>query len=72
MREILPRAPTGPPELISPAALGELSRRLPSELAVQNFAPSRNGLVGNSSGPELRNFAASGACGTPRSHRAGG
>src|SRR5688572_7505096 len=61
MHEILPRAPSGPPELISPAVFGELSRRLPSELAVQNFAPSRNGLVGNSSGPEFRSLAALGA-----------
>src|SRR3954466_12770164 len=48
MQEILPRAPTGPPEFTSPAALGELSRRLPSDCEVQNFLPSRNGLVGSS------------------------
>src|SRR6476620_8763386 len=48
MQEILPLLPTGPAELISPAAFGELSRLLPSEFEVQNFLPSRNGLVGNS------------------------
>jgi hypothetical protein len=32
MHAILPLAPTGPPELISPAEFGELSRRFPSEL----------------------------------------
>src|SRR5688572_15542025 len=64
MQEILPRAPTGPPELISPALFGELSRRLPSELAVQKVLPRRNGLVGNSSGPVLRSFVT--ACGALR------
>src|SRR4051794_1715123 len=49
MQEILPRL--GPAGLISPAVLGELSRRLPSELAVQNLLPERNGLVGSSRGP---------------------
>jgi hypothetical protein len=48
MQEILPLLPAGPPALISPDALGELSRRSPSEFAVQNFLPDRNGLVGNS------------------------
>ena len=61
MHEILPRAPTGPPELISPALFGELSRRLPSELVVQNWRPLRTGLVGNSSGPPLRSCPAPGA-----------
>src|SRR5687767_13397913 len=60
MQEILPRAPSGPPELISPAVFGELSRRLPSELAVQNVVPTRKGLVGNSSGPELRSPSTAG------------
>ena len=32
---------------------GELSRRLPSELVVQNVRPARTGLVGNSSGPRV-------------------
>src|SRR5438105_12215951 len=48
MHEIFPLVPTGPPALISPAARGELSRRSPSELAVQNVVPLTNGLVGNS------------------------
>src|SRR5712671_2987586 len=47
MQEILPRLAPAPP-LISPSVLGELSRRSPSEFAVQNNFPSRNGLVGNS------------------------
>src|SRR5262245_11580483 len=46
MQEILPRL--GPFGLISPAVLGELSRRLPSDWEVQNTFPVRNGLVGNS------------------------
>src|SRR5687768_11094868 len=45
MQEILPRAPA-PAWLTSPAVLGELSRRLPSEFAVQKVLPERNGLVG--------------------------
>src|SRR5262245_11331219 len=48
MQEILPLLPTAPAELISPEEFGELSRLLPSEREVQNFLPSRNGLVGNS------------------------
>ena len=48
MHEIFPRAPTGPPELISPALFGELSRRFPSELATHSLWPLRNGLVGSS------------------------
>src|SRR5690242_13574466 len=47
MQEILPRFAPEPP-LISPAARGELSRRSPSELAVQKSEPIRNGLVGSS------------------------
>src|SRR5258706_12752481 len=54
MHEILPTS--GPAGLISPAVLGTLSRRLPSELAVQNLWPRRKGLVGVSSGPGLRRF----------------
>ena len=38
----------GPAGLTSPAVLGELSRRLPSDWDVQNNFPVRNGLVGNS------------------------
>src|SRR5215471_4339565 len=49
MQEIFPRAPTGPLELIWPALLGALSRRLLSDCDVQNCLPSKNGLVGNSS-----------------------
>jgi hypothetical protein len=41
-----------------PALLGELSRRLASELAVQNLLFSSTGLVLNSSGPELRRLVA--------------
>src|SRR4051812_13927069 len=51
MQEILPRLSEVGALLISPAAFGELSRRLPSEFAVQNFLPIRTGLVGSSSGP---------------------
>src|SRR5688572_11876536 len=54
MQEILPRGAPG--LLSSPAVLGELSRRLPSEFDVQNFRPDRNGLVGVSSGPPLRSL----------------
>src|SRR5204863_8900813 len=50
MQEILPAPRAG----ISPGAFGELSRRLPSELAVQNLSPSKKGLVGVSRGPVLR------------------
>src|SRR4030095_6778390 len=46
MQEILPTL--DPIGLISPAVLGELSRRLPSDWDVQNSFPIRNGLVGNS------------------------
>src|SRR5215510_16287745 len=46
MHDILPKSAPAPP--ISPALLGELSRLLLSLLAVQNFVPERNGLVGNS------------------------
>src|SRR4051812_27950531 len=53
MQEILPRLSEVGALLISPAAFGELSRRLPSEFAVQNFLPARTGLVGSSSGPEF-------------------
>src|SRR5882724_10102109 len=59
MQEIFPTS--GPAGLISPAVLGALSRRLPSELAVQNLCPSRKGLVGVSSGPSLRRFATLGS-----------
>ena len=38
----------GPAGLTSPAVLGELSRRLPSDWDVQNSLPVINGLVGNS------------------------
>src|SRR5438105_2317545 len=54
MQEILPRGCPLPP--ISPAVLGELSRRLPSEFAVQNLWPTSTGLVGVSRGPVLRNL----------------
>ena len=46
MQEILPRI--AEPGTISPPVLGELSRRLPSDIDVQNTFPVRNGLVGNS------------------------
>src|SRR5688572_14710007 len=60
MQEILPRF--GPAGVISPAVLGELSRRSPSEFDVQSLRPARNGLAGLSSGPRLRNsVVASGA-----------
>src|SRR5882672_7862157 len=52
MQEILPAPRAG----ISPGAFGELSRRLPSELAVQSLSLSKKGLVGVSSGPVLRNL----------------
>src|SRR5262245_30340277 len=48
MHEILPLVSTAPLALSSPVVLGELSRRLPSELAVQNLLPASTGLVGNS------------------------
>ena len=38
----------GPAGLTSPAVLGELSRRLPSDWDVQKTFPLRKGLVGNS------------------------
>src|SRR4030095_14964250 len=50
--EIFPRA--GPAGVISPAVFGKLSRRLPSEFAVQMVFPMTTGLVGVSSGPTLR------------------
>jgi hypothetical protein len=57
MHEILPRC--GPvPALTSPALRGELSRRSPSELAVQKMRPARTGLVGNSNGASLRRSVA--------------
>src|SRR5439155_18391332 len=46
MQEILPRIAV--PGTISPPVLGELSRRLPSDIDVQNSLPVRKGLVGNS------------------------
>src|SRR6516162_3180805 len=46
MQEILPML--GPAGLISPAVLGELSRRLPSDIDVQKTFPVKKGLVGNS------------------------
>src|SRR6266498_3807529 len=46
MHEIFPLGAPVPP--ISPAVLGELSRRFPSLFAVQKVFPRRNGLVGNS------------------------
>src|SRR6187455_3179135 len=54
MQEILPRGAPG--LLSSPAVLGELSRRLPSEFEVHSCRPDRNGLVGVSSGPPLRSL----------------